>query len=80
MAYFNKNIIKSWMAKKHVGLFELSVSGDVLLEAQEHELEPQVGQHQHEQHIGKSKAEPARKVYHATVFREDPSTMGEKDS
>lgn len=32
----------------HVGLIELSVSGDLLLEAQEHELEPQIGQHQHE--------------------------------
>lgn len=30
-----------------VGLIEGSACGGVLLEAQEHELEPDVGQHQH---------------------------------
>lgn len=60
-----------------VGLIEASVCGGVLLEAQEHELEPDIGQHQHEQHVGERKAEPARKVYHAAVLREEPSMKGE---
>lgn len=63
--------------KTHICLIDLSLSGCVLLETQEHELEPQIGQHQHEQHVGKSKAEPAGKVYHAAVLREEPSMKRE---
>lgn len=59
-----------------MGLIEAWVCGGVLLEAQEHELEPEIGQHQHEQHVGESKAEPARKVYHAAVLRKDPLNKG----
>lgn len=45
----------------------------VLLEAQKHELKPEPGDHQHQQHVGKSKTEPAGKVDHVSVSREEPS-------
>lgn len=51
---------------------QASVSGDVLLEAQKHELQPNIRQHQHEQHVGECKAEPTRKVDHAAVLRKEP--------
>lgn len=50
----------------------------VLLQAEEHELKPEPGEHQHDYHVGKSKAEPAGKVDHITITRKDPSQKREK--
>lgn len=41
------------------------------LKAQKHELQPEPGQRQHEDHVGEGEAEPAGKVDHATVVWEE---------
>ena len=45
----------------------------VLLESQEHKMKPEPGQNEHEHHVGEGKAEPAGKVNHTTIAREEPS-------
>lgn len=45
----------------------------VLLESQEYKMKPEPGQYEHEHHVGEGKAEPAGKVNHTTIVREEPS-------
>lgn len=49
----------------------------VLLEAEEHKLQPEPGDGQHQQHAGKRKSKPAGKVDHVPVPRKE-SSVGEK--
>ena len=50
----------------------------VLLEAEEHELEPEPGKKQHDHHVWKSKGEPAGEVDHTTIVRKETSQKRNK--